>query len=255
MTHDLLFKPADRARRSDPCRPGELDRAGRPRRSSASRALQPTSMRSYTSTRSALWRPRRRSSRGRPRPSPASRSRSRTPRPSPACPTRWARTCSATSCPATTRTSRGASVTRGSSSSARRTCPSSGSCRSSEPRRFGPVAQPVGHRPHAGRLQRRRRRGGCERHGPARPRQRRRRLDPHPGRVHRPRRAEAHPRAHLQRARPGRRPPGSGRRPHPHRGGDRPMLDILSGYEVGDATWAPPPSSRSQRRRRGSPAA
>ena len=26
------------------------------------------------------------------------------------------------------------------------------------------------------------------------------------------------------------------------------MLDVLSGYEIGDATWAPPPQSRSRAR-------
>ena len=54
---------------------------------------------------------------------------------------------------------------------------------------------------------------------------------------------EAQPRAGLARARAGRRLPRPGRRAHPH-GRARPpqLLDVLAGYEPGDATWAPPPS-------------
>ena len=70
-----------------------------------------------------------------------------------------------------------------------------------EPRRNGADAQPVGPRAHARRLVRRRGRGGRRRHGAARARQRRRRLDPHPGRLLRPRRAQAQ-RAGASRSRP-----------------------------------------------------
>ena len=51
--------------------------------------------------------------------------------------------------------------------------------------------QPVGPRPHPRRLQRRLGGRGGGRHGADRPRQRRRRLDPHPGRLLRPGRPEA----------------------------------------------------------------
>ena len=50
-------------------------------------------------------------------------------------------------------------------------------------------AQPVGHEPHARRVLGRLRRGGRGRDGPDRARERRRRLDPDPGLVLRPRRA------------------------------------------------------------------
>ena len=70
---------------------------------------------------------------------------------------------------------------------------------------FGPItagrepplrahAQPLGPGPHAGRVQRRRRRRGGRGHVPDGPRQRRRRLDPHPRLVLRPRRPQAQPR-------------------------------------------------------------
>ena len=70
-----------------------------------------------------------------------------------------------------------------------------------EPDALRPRPQPVGHLAHAGRLLRRQRRGRRVGHGPDRARQRRRRLDPHPGFVLRARGAEAQPRARLARAR------------------------------------------------------
>ena len=84
-----------------------------------------------------------------------------------------------------------------------------------------PGAQPVGHLAHPGRLLRRRGLRGGLRHGADRPRQRRRRLDPDPGRLLRPRGAEAHPRPRLARARAGRRLPRAGRRAQPHHRRDR----------------------------------
>ena len=62
--------------------------------------------------------------------------------------------------------------------------------------------QPLEHRPHPGRLQRRGRRGRRRGHGPGGDRLRRRRLGPHPRRLDRPGRAEAAARAHLDLARP-----------------------------------------------------
>ena len=56
-------------------------------------------------------------------------------------------------------------------------------------------SQPVGHEPLARRLQRRRRRRGRRGHVPDRPRQRRRRLDPHPRLLLRPGRLQAEPRS------------------------------------------------------------
>ena len=62
-----------------------------------------------------------------------------------------------------------------------------------------PDAQPVGPRAHARRLVRRLGGGRRRRHGPDRPRQRRRRLAAHPRRVLRPRRPQAGARARLAR--------------------------------------------------------
>ena len=82
-------------------------------------------------------------------------------------------------------------------------------------------AQPLGHRPHAGRVLGRRGRRGRRGDGPDRPRLRRRRLDPHPRRLLRPRRAQEQPHAHLARARHRRRLPRPGRRAHAHGRGGR----------------------------------
>ena len=80
------------------------------------------------------------------------------------------------------------------------------------PRRARP--QPVGPLAHAGRLLRRLGRRGRRGARPARARQRRRRLPADPGRVLRPRRPQAEPRAHLARPRPRRLVPRRGRRAH-----------------------------------------
>ena len=83
-------------------------------------------------------------------------------------------------------------------------------------------AQPVEPRPHARRVLRRLGGGRRRGHGPDRPRQRRRRVDPHPGRVLWAGRPEAQPRADLGRPGPGRVLSGLPRRAHPHRGRHRP---------------------------------
>ena len=70
-----------------------------------------------------------------------------------------------------------------------------------ESRAYGAGPQPLGPRPHARRLERRRRRGGRLRHGLDRARERRRRVDPDPGQPLRPRRPQADPPADLARAR------------------------------------------------------
>ena len=72
----------------------------------------------------------------------ASRSPSRTPPRLRACRTRSGRTLRRLRPGATTRSSCGGCATRASSSSARPTCPSSGSCPVTEPRRFGPTRNP-----------------------------------------------------------------------------------------------------------------
>jgi amidase len=77
-----------------------------------------------------------------------------------------------------------------------------------EPRHTGATRNPVGHGAHARRLLRRLGGGRGGRDGAARARQRRRRLDPHPGRLLRPRRPQAQPRPHLQGTRPRRHVPG-----------------------------------------------
>ena len=88
-----------------------------------------------------------------------------------------------------------------------------------------------------------RRRVGCRgrRHGAGRARHRRRRLDPNPGLVLRHLRAEAGPRPRLARA--VRRPRGLlDERPADAQVADAAaLLDVMAGYETGDAWWAPPP--------------
>ena len=110
--------------------------------------------------------------------------------------------------------------------------------------RAAPAARPAtrGTRADAGRLLGRRGGGRRRRDGAGRPRLGRRRLDAHPRRVLRAGRPEAQPRAHLARAGPRRHLPRQRRRPHPHRAETAPLLDVLAGYELGDATWAPPPA-------------
>ncbi len=70
-----------------------------------------------------------------------------------------------------------------------------------EPRRFGATRNPWDPTRTTGRLVRRRGGGGRRGHDPDRPRQRRRRLDAHPGRVLRARRAQGAARADQRRAR------------------------------------------------------
>ena len=118
-----------------------------------------------------------------------------------------------------------------------------------------PDAQPVGPVPDAGRLLRRLGRGGRRRHGADRARQRRRRLDPDPGRVLRAGRAQAPAGPDL--ARPGgRRPvPRRRRRPDAHgvrdRAGARRARRLRARRRVrGPRT----PTSPSPTRRRTTPA-
>ena len=70
-----------------------------------------------------------------------------------------------------------------------------------EPQRFGPARNPWDTSRTTGRLLGRERRGGGVRHGPGRPRERRRRLDPHPRIVLRAGRPQAQPRAGVAGAR------------------------------------------------------
>ena len=122
-----------------------------------------------------------------------------------------------------------------------------------EPRRFGPARNPwdtdrtPGGSPAAPPLPWRRR------HGPARPRQRRRRLDPDPavccGLVG----PEADAAA-ASRAGPTRATTSSSRTASLTRtvAETAQMLDVLGGYEIGEPTWAPLLQSRSWPRRRAS---
>ena len=109
--------------------------------------------------------------------------------------------------------------------------------------------QPLEHRPHAGRLQRRRRGGRGGGRGPGRDRLRRRRLDPHPGRLDRPGRAEAaaRPRLHLARPRGLQRaqllrPAGAQRRP------TRRCCSTRSTATSPPTCTGPPPPRRTLRR-------
>ena len=123
--------------------------------------------------------------------------------------------------PGTAPTSCGGCARPASSSSASPTCPSSGSCRPRSRATPGATPQPVGPRAHAGRLLRRLGGRGRRRDGAARPRQRRRRLDPHPRRLLRARRPQAEPRPHLQGPGPRRHVPRLRRRAHAHGRRDR----------------------------------
>ena len=126
----------------------------------------------------------------------------------------------------------GGSATRGWSCWARRRCPSSATADDrAAPHRAD--AQPVGPDADARRLLRRLRGGGRGGHGPGRPRQRRRRLDPHPRRLLRPRRPEAEPRPDLARARPRRLLPRRGRRALAHGGRDRAAARRDGGLRAG----------------------
>ena len=77
---------------------------------------------------------------------------------------------------------RAPSALRGSDRVGKTNTPEMGILPVTEPDRFGPARNPWDTVAHAGRLVGRQRRGGGLRHGAGRARQRRRRLDPHPGR-------------------------------------------------------------------------
>ena len=165
---------------------------------------------------------------------------------------------SATTCPTTTPTSCAGCATPGFVIVGKTNCRSSGSCRSTEPRRFGPTRNPWDTDAHARRLVRRRGGGGRRRDGADRARQRRRRLDPHPGRLLRARRASS-PAAAGSRAGPTWATRSSSCDGVLTRtvADTAALLDVLAGYEPGDATWAPPPAEpfSDGRRARPGPAA
>ena len=130
---------------------------------------------------------------------------------------------------------------------ARTNTPAFGVITAAENSRLRDQPQPVGHRAHAGRLQRRRRGGGRRRHVPDRPRQRRRRLDSHPRLLLRPGRAEAEPRP---RAAPGAELARRGRRgrrhAHRRRLGRRARHDLATSIRS-PGTTRPRPRARSPR--------
>ena len=111
-----------------------------------------------------------------------------------------------------------------------------------EPRHTGPTRNPWDLDAHARRLQRRQRGGGRVGDAPARARQRRRRLDPHPRRRLRPGRASSRA-AGACRAGPDLGDSWLGANGVLTRtvADTAIALDVLGGYEVGDANWAPRP--------------
>ena len=120
-----------------------------------------------------------------------------------------------------------------------------------EPQRFGPARNPWDTIAHDRRLLGRERRRGGLRHGPGRPRQRRRRLDPHPGIVLRAGRPQAEPRAgvagaRVQRVRRRRRDRGL-RQPRRRRHRADPRRDRRA-TSPATPTGRPTPPPRSSRR-------
>ena len=112
-----------------------------------------------------------------------------------------------------------------------------------------PDPQPVGARSHPGRIERRVGRRGRRRDGPDRPRQRRRRLDPDPGRLLRPGRAEAGPGAGSRWARCRRQFSGLRRRADPDRRETARCWTCWPGTSSGTPPGRRRPRRRSPRRR------
>ena len=209
--------PVGRRARRAAARRRVSPRARSPRRRCAgSRRSTRSWARSSRSTPSARSRRRARSARRRARRSPASRSRSR--------PTRRGAGCAWT-------TARASSPATGRPRRPPRAPPARRGLRDRRHDEDARVRDPADHRAAPRRPARnpwdpsrtpggstRRRGGGRRRRAAAdRPRQRRRRLDPHPGRLLRARRPQAEPRARLARARHRRLVPGLRRRAVAHR--------------------------------------
>ncbi len=136
------------------------------------------------------------------------------------------------------------------------TLPEMGILPTTESRRFGADPQPVDPGPHPGRLERRLRGGGRRRDGADRPRQRRRRLDPDPGGLLRAGRAQGGARPRLGRARRRARASSATDGVLTRTVADTAaVLDVLAGYEPGDANWAPPSPAAYAELARASPAA
>ena len=206
-------------------------------------ALNPSS--TCSSRRCTTRRARRRRATCRTGRSAACRSSSRTSRATPPatrCTRAWASCASRAGSSRRTPSSPSASAPPGLVILGRTNCPELGILPTTEPHAFGAVAQPVGARPLHRRVERRVGGGGRRGHRAVRARQRRRRLDPHPGGELRAGRAQADAGADLA---------GAALRRRHGRAGERGLRDAVGARHRGAARRGPRPrGGRAVRRSR-----
>ena len=246
--HDLLSTTGDRARRARPRPAGRRPPSSSSALRRGSRRSTRTSARSSRSTATGARPPRPRSPRGDPRPFAGVPIAVKANSPSTGlrltCGSRSCATCAGTRPQRSSRRLRAAGLVVVGTTN----LPECGILPSPS-RATRADAQPVGLRrarraaPPAGRAA-----AVAAGHGAVRARQRRRRLDPHPGGVLRPRRPQAEPRARLARAGDRRAVPRAGRRAHAHRRRDGGAARRPRRPRAGRRAWAPPPAGRTRRR-------